>query len=146
MDAKEKSKTYRYEIADPFLRFWFRFIYKNRSAVAMGNYPCIKDIIQWDYKTYSGIEFEQLIKEILRESMQFNKIGSFWDRKGKNEIDIVAINDAEKKAVFIEAKRQQKNYSEQMLLKKVTYALAKLKLHGYSVEHKRVALMNYKYS
>jgi len=37
MDAKEKSKTYRYEIADLFLRFWFRFIYKNRSAVEMGS-------------------------------------------------------------------------------------------------------------
>ncbi|MBL4631737.1 MAG: AAA family ATPase [Paraglaciecola sp.] len=140
MDAKETSKTYRYEIADPFLRFWFRFIYKNRSAVEMGNYPYIKDIIRRDYKTYSGFEFEQLIKEILRESMQFNKIGSFWDRKGENEIDIVAINDPQKKIVSIEAKRQKKNYNEQALLMKVTYALSKLKLQGYSVEHKCVAL------
>lgn len=139
MDAKENSKTYRYEIADP-LRFWFRFIYKNRSAVEMGNYAYINDIIQRDYSTYSGIELEHLTKEILRESMQFSKIGSFWDRKGENEIDIVAINDAKKKVVFFEVKRQLKSYNEQTFLKKVAYALSKLTLQGYSVEQKCVSL------
>ena len=42
--------------------------------------------------------------------------------------------------VFIEAKRQQKHYNEQALLMKISYALSKLKLQGYSVEHKCVSL------
>jgi AAA+ ATPase superfamily predicted ATPase len=140
IDAKESTKTYRYEIADPFLRFWFRFIYKNRSAVEMDNYAYVLDIIERDYTSFSGVEFEYLIFELLKESMMFNKLGRFWDRKGENEIDIVAINDAQKRVVFFEVKRQYKQYSEAALLKKVAYALSKLKLSGYSIEHRCVAL------
>ncbi|MCL1080141.1 DUF234 domain-containing protein [Parashewanella spongiae] len=29
----------------------------------------------------------------MMESNQFDRIGGYWDSKGKNEIDIVAIND-----------------------------------------------------
>jgi hypothetical protein len=140
MDAGANTKTIRYEIKDPFLRFWFRFIYKNRSATEIGNFKYIKDLIARDYTTYSGIELEHLLREILIESMLFNRIGCFWDRKGANEIDIVAINDANKKAVFIESKRQQKSYDEQALLTKVAFAISKLKLKGYSIEHKGVSL------
>ena len=72
--------------------------------------------------------------------MQFNRIGNFWDRSGHNEIDVVAVNDTKKIAIFIEAKRRQKNYNEQDLLEKVTYAKAKLKLKGYTIKHRGVSL------
>ena len=35
--AKEGSRSNRYRIEDNFLNFWFRFIYKYRSAVEIGN-------------------------------------------------------------------------------------------------------------
>ena len=82
MGASVNSKTIRYEIAYQFLRFWFRFIYKNRSATEIGNYTYVKDIIDRDHTTYSGIEFENFV-----------------------------LSMAQKKALFIEAKRRQKNYS-----------------------------------
>lgn len=31
--SKENSRDVRYKIVDPFLRFWFKFIYSNRSVV-----------------------------------------------------------------------------------------------------------------
>jgi hypothetical protein len=74
--------------------------------------------------------------------MQFNRLGSFWDRKGHNEIDIVAINDTEKRAVFIESKRQQKNYDKKALSDKVIYAVQKLKIQHYSIEIRGVFLDN----
>lgn len=140
MDASANTKTIRYEIADPFLRFWFRFIYKNRSAMEIGNYSYIKNIIERDYTTYAGIELEHLLREVLIESMQFNRIGNFWDRKGHNEIDIIAINDTKKTALLVEVKLQQKNYDEQDLLVKVAYASSKLKIQGYTIEHRGVSL------
>lgn len=63
-----------------------------------------------------------------------------WFRKGTNEIDIIAIKDASKKAVFVGSKRQQKSYDEQALFTKVVIAISKLKLKGYSIEHKGVSL------
>ena len=36
MNAKPNSKAQKYKITDNFLNFWFRFIYRNRSAVGQG--------------------------------------------------------------------------------------------------------------
>ena len=52
--AKENSRGYKYEIIDPFLSFWFRFIYKNRSAIEIGNFDYIRSIVKRDFATYSG--------------------------------------------------------------------------------------------
>ena len=142
LDASINTKTIRYEIVDPFLRFWFRFIYKNRSAVDMGNFDYVKRIIDRDYTTYSGLELEHLIEEILIESKRFNRIGGFWDRKGTNEIDVVAINDANQSALFIEAKRQQNKFNKEALEAKAIYAIKKLNVKEYQVECVGVSLDN----
>lgn len=39
-------------------------------------------------------------------------IGYWHDRKGENEIDIVAEDELENKIVFIEVKRKSKNFDE----------------------------------
>ena len=49
-----------------------------------------------------------LKKEVLKES----GIGYWHDRKGENEIDIVAEDELENKIVFIEVKRKSKNFDE----------------------------------
>jgi AAA+ ATPase superfamily predicted ATPase len=140
MDAKPKSRGHKYQINDAFLRFWFKFIYKNRSAVEMNNYEYILKIIERDFQTFAGHEFEYLITEILKESKQFNRIGSFWDRKGHNEIDVVAVNNADKRVLFIEAKLQYKNYEPAKFEEKINYAISQLKLFDYEVTYQCVAL------
>ena len=35
-------------------------------------------------------------------------IGNYWDRKGQNEIDMIALNDIDKTAIIAEIKRQKK--------------------------------------
>lgn len=142
LDASTNTKNIRYEIADPFLRFWFRFIYKNRSAIEINNLDYIKEIIARDYTMHAGYELEYLTKEILIESKMFNRIGSFWDRKGEHEIDVIAINDANKSALFLEVKLQSRNYSEQSLLKKVVFATDKLNLQKYKIKVDHVSLDN----
>ena len=72
--------------------------------------------------------------------MRFNRIGSFWDRKGHNEIDVVAINDLDKEVVFFEAKLQGKNFDPVKLEEKVNYAINKLKLFDYNIRQECVAL------
>jgi AAA+ ATPase superfamily predicted ATPase len=47
--AKPKSRSQKYLIKDNFLKFWFRFIYKNRSAIEMGNFAYVKEIIRCDF-------------------------------------------------------------------------------------------------
>lgn len=79
--SKENSRDVRYKIVDPFLRFWFKFIYSHRSAVEMENFDYIKKILNRDFDTFSGIELEVLCEAILVESKEFNRIGSYMGQK-----------------------------------------------------------------
>ena len=104
--AKPNSRAVKYEIEDNFLRFWFRFIYKNRSAVEAGNLKYLKTLVRRDFNTFSGKALERYFLDKLKQSQQYNIIGTYWNRKSSVEIDIVAINEMEKQILFAEVKRQ----------------------------------------
>ena len=115
---KEGCRNIRYKIEDNFLNFWFRFIYKFRSAVEIGNYQYVKQILERDYETYSGFILEKYFRSVLIESNKFSKIGNYWDKKGHNEIDIIAVNDYEKIINFYEVKRHKKRINLTVLEEK----------------------------
>lgn len=46
-------------------------------------------------------------------------VGNYWDCKGLNEIDLIALNDIDKTAVVAEIKRQRKKFSPSGLAEKV---------------------------
>lgn len=106
--AKESARNVKYFIEDNFLNFWFRFIYKYRSAVEIGNLDYVRNIIEKDYETYSGLILERYFRDVLMQSNQYSDIGNYWDKRGQNEIDIVAVNDLEKMIHFYEVKRNPK--------------------------------------
>jgi AAA+ ATPase superfamily predicted ATPase len=116
--AKEGSRNNQYKIEDNFINFWFRFIYKYRSVVEIGNFSYLRNIIERDYDAYSSLILERYFREKLIESKQFSAIGSFWNRKGENQIDLIAINEMEKRLVFYEIKRNQKDISIALLEEK----------------------------
>jgi hypothetical protein len=136
--SKPNTKNVKYEIEDNFLNFWFRFIYKNRSAVELENYEYIKEIILRDFKTFGGKFLERYFKEKLKETKKFSQIGSFWDRKNENEIDIVAINELEKKALIAEVKLNKNKINLNILKEKAKAVIPNLK--GYTVEYKGFSL------
>jgi len=113
--AKESSRNNRYKIEDNFLNFWFRFMYKYRSAVEIGNLEYVKKIVERDYETFSGLVLEKYFRAVLIESNRFSEIGNYWDKKGENEIDIIAVNDYEKIINFYEVKRHKKRISLPLL-------------------------------
>jgi AAA+ ATPase superfamily predicted ATPase len=116
--AKEGSRYNKYIIEDNFLNFWFRFIYKYRSAIEIGNLQYVRDIVERDYEVYSGLILEKYFRTKLIESKQFSDIQGYWDRKGENEIDIVAINEMQKKISFCEVKRNRKKINLDLLKQK----------------------------
>jgi AAA+ ATPase superfamily predicted ATPase len=116
--AKEGSRYNRYQIEDNFLNFWFRFIYKYRSAVEIGNIDYVRNIVERDYEIYSGMILEKYFRAVLAESKRFSQIGNYWNRKGEDEIDIVAVNEMDKQLCFYEVKRNKKRISLSTLEKK----------------------------
>jgi len=123
--AKEGSRFNKYVIEDNFLNFWFRFIYKYRSAIEIGNLQYVRDIVARDYEVYSGIMLEKYFRTKLMEANKYSDIQGYWDRKGENEIDIVAVNEMQKEIVFYEVKRNKKKINLALLKQKSTSIILK---------------------
>lgn len=132
---KSANKNVRYFIEDNFFTFWFRFIYKYNYMLEIGNYDAMKAIINRDYEIFSGLMLERYFKQLLIESKKFTRIGSWWDRKGENEIDIVAENELRNEASFIEIKRKAEKYDPNLLKEKViSFTRATGKFTNYSTK------------
>lgn len=112
---KSSNKNVHYTINDQFLKFWFRFIYKYVHIIEAGGNEKLKTIAERDFTTFSGKSLEHYFNEVLKESGQYTRLGYWHDRKGENEIDIIAEDELEKKIEFIEVKRQAKNFDEEVL-------------------------------
>jgi len=138
LGAKEGSRDNKYSINDNFLNFWFRFIYKYRSAVEIGNLDYVRNIVERDYETYSGIILEKYFRSSLIESKSFSEVGSYWDKKGENEIDIIALNEMEKQLAFYEVKRNKKRISIPELEKKSKNIIKDY--HSFFIEYKGLSL------
>jgi AAA+ ATPase superfamily predicted ATPase len=92
------ARHVRYEIDDPLLRFWFRYVYPNGSfLLQMGPARAIADRIRPDLEAYFGLCFERLCREALpalyaRETVSTGfEIGQYWDKT--TQIDVVGLRD-----------------------------------------------------
>ncbi len=85
-----------YEISDPFMDFWFRFVYPYRSDLEIGNAKIVLSVFEKEKDLYFGKKFERLILDLLKQGT-FPELKDFkdftkWWYKDK-EIDIVGINE-----------------------------------------------------
>ncbi len=138
MGAKENAKVQKYEIVDNFLAFWFRFIYKYRSLVEAESYERLKSIISRDFSTFKGKFLEKLFIELLREKQIYTSIGNYWERGNQNEIDIVAVDDIDKKILLCEVKLSKKRLNYEELVKKSVNLLKKYR--GYEVQYRLLSI------
>lgn len=138
IDAKPNSKLVKYQFRDNFLKFWFKYFHRNRSAIEIGNFDFIKTKIKQDFSSYSGRLLEKFFVELLAATKKYNRIGSYWQRGYKDEIDIVAINDINKVIVAAEVKRDKKRNS----LTRLEHRAANLFKHypDYTIEYLRLSL------
>ncbi len=129
--SKPNSRSVKFRIDDNFLRFWFRFIYKYRSAVEASNMEFMKQMVRRDYSVYSGRVLEQYFTEKLMLEQRYNLIGSYWERNNMNEIDIVAVDDLNKKILIAEVKRNPDNISIGLLKDKAKNIVSKFKDYSF---------------
>jgi len=141
--AKAGSKQVRYIIEDNFLSFWFRFIYKYQNYIESGSYNLLATVIRRDYPTFSGIMLERYFRAKFVESGNYTTIGSFWDRKGENEIDLIAVNELDKTAEICEIKRNSSRINFKNLKLKGAYFIQNTdECKGYNVTYKGLSLEN----
>lgn len=124
INAKPEGKLVRYFIYDNFLRFWFYFIYRNQTAIENENFEHVRAIFDRDINTFSGKTLEMLFRSLFIESKQFNQVGQYWESGQTNEIDLVGINDLDKRLVVAEIKRNKSKIQISTLQAKATKLLA----------------------
>jgi hypothetical protein len=92
--SPEKSKKGRYYIADPFVKFWYRFVMPNMSLIQIGKGKMVYEKFIKPYlSTYMGEQFEQICREfclwkgdhIFKTSIK--RIGKEWSKNF--DVDII---------------------------------------------------------
>lgn len=122
-----RSKKGLYKIQDNLFRFWFRYVYPNKSDIEEGKVDLVLEkIIKPSFDQFVSYVFEDISRQGLLElskqrklPIDFTKIGKWW-YKG-DEIDLVALNDLTKEILFAECKWQAQKVGKELveeLLKK----------------------------
>ena len=138
---QKSNRNIRYQIEDNFLRVWFRYIYKYSYMLEVGANGKLKALIEKDYTTYSGRVLERYFRAVMIESEEFTRIASWWDRKGENEIDIIAADELEQRVTFYEVKRQAKDINIGILKDKaVQFFNTTGSFQKFSVDYKGLSL------
>ena len=138
--AKPNSKTSSYEISDQFLRFWFRFVWPYQSLVERRQLALLRQNIGLHYEQFSGRTLEQFFQQAAMESGHYSRVGNWWDRKGENEIDMIALNEFDHTGIVAEIKRNPRKLSLTGLERKVSnlpsadFGCYHLTLQTYSIE------------
>ncbi len=139
--AKPAAKNIRYAIDDNFFLFWFRFIAKYGHILEIGGHERLKELVKRDYEVFSGIMLERYFRRKFAETGDFTQIGSWWDRKGENEIDLIAEDELEKRVVFAEVKRSARRFSMPLLRQKVEAFLRSTgSFKNYAIEYASLSL------
>ena len=138
---QKNNRNIRYQIEDNFLRVWFRYIYKYSYMLEVGANGKLKALMEKDYTTYSGRVLERYFRAVMIESEEFTRIASWWDRKGENEIDIIAADELEPRVTFYEVKRQAKDINIGILKDKaVQFFNTTGSFQKFSVDYKGLSL------
>lgn len=138
MWAKPNSQGMKYYIDDCFLMFWFRFIEANRSVVELGKLDLLAELIRQDYTLFSGIVLEKYFRQQYGERERVTEVSHWWDSKSENEIDLIAIEKLERRAIVAEVKRNPHKYNAQLLEDKYRHIMPHLR--GYKVELKGLSM------
>lgn len=109
--TKEKiSKRGRYRISDRMVEFWFRFVFGQSTMIETGRYDVVLEKTKGSLPQFVSFTFEELVREAVRNSMNYDVVGSWWSRKG-DEIDVLAVNWKKRRVLAGEVKWRNRQMS-----------------------------------
>lgn len=89
--------TKSYTLEDPYFRFWFRYVYPNRSRLQRGRIEEVYDDIVADLDNFMGPVFEAVCRDWAGRYASSGplatsgQIGALWTRTHDIEIDVVGM-------------------------------------------------------
>ena len=89
----------RYRVADPFLRFWFRYIPRHRAAIELGLTERVVEAVRRDFEqSLAPLAWEETLAAMVAEAARRGELGLTPTRMGPwwhrgEEIDLVALDE-----------------------------------------------------
>ena len=103
-----------YRLTDPYLTFWFRFVYPRRAETEMGQSREVLASIRERIAPYCGQMFEQLSHDLICRGILFgssySRLGRWWQKEA--EIDLVGLNEVSGDVLFCECKWSAVNHRQ----------------------------------
>lgn len=94
--TRSARKTVLWEIADPYLRFWLRFVDGNVDLVERGRGSLLFEDFERGWASYRGRAIEHLVRDaielLLPDEGRFGAarhVGGYWNRTGTVEVDLI---------------------------------------------------------
>ena len=118
-EASDRARTRltRYEIRDPFFRFYFQFLYPNWPLLQQGRVERMREIVGEGFESYVGrTAYEELARRRIARlgdagELPFRPdyVGRAWSRAA--ELDVVAVNWHDRTVLFGECKWRREKMS-----------------------------------
>jgi AAA+ ATPase superfamily predicted ATPase len=93
-----EAKRSSYRLVDPFFRFWFRFVFPNRSLLERGRVKEVAAVVERDIDAFMGVAFEDCCRQWVGRYAATERLGApralggWWSRNGRTEVDIVGAS------------------------------------------------------
>ena len=97
--ARAASKSTRYIVHDPYLRFWLRFLAPNIELVERGRGDVLLERIRQSWTSFRGRAIEPIIRggiERILPDARFGAarfVGGYWTRDNRVEVDLIGGAD-----------------------------------------------------
>jgi hypothetical protein len=98
VSPKREAKRTNYRLRDPFFRFWFRYVFPNRSLLERGRTREVLAEIERDLDNFMGAAFEDCCRDWVgryateKQAPCCEKLGAWWSRDGQTEIDVAGVS------------------------------------------------------
>lgn len=99
--AGEKSRGVN-RLEDNFFRFYFRFIYSNKTELEAGKADEVGRTVQEELADYVSKTFEEVCREAIRKDTDYSKVGRWWYKE--EEIDVAAVQTDSSRLLLGEVK------------------------------------------
>lgn len=109
------SKKGVYEITDHFYKFWYRYVFSNKSYYSMLGVDRAANEIMGEINDYMGPVFEDICRQYIIRRARAGKlpfvpytIGKWWGNnpviKAQDDVDLLAFDKKKERGIFVECK------------------------------------------
>lgn len=93
--AKASPRNRQYVVADPYLRFWLRFVGPATDTIERGRGELLVDDVTRSWSAFRGRAIEPIVRGAIEQALPDRRfgtarhVGSWWDRTSTVEVDLV---------------------------------------------------------